>query len=128
MPIESKPPEATGNGHAVGVTTMTPKPLAASASSAVSGELHNLLADVQDLIQETTAITSEDFAKAKEKIAERVAAARQSVANVGTAIAEGTRRNAAVADRYVHEQPWAVIGVGVGLGFVCGYLTARRSD
>lgn len=126
MPIESNTPDASGNGHAFGVASPAPKAMAAAAPATVSGELHSLLADVQDLIQQTTSLTREDLAKAREKLAERVATARKSVATLGTSIAESTKRQAAMADRYVHEEPWTMIGVGTGVGFVIGFLLARR--
>jgi ElaB/YqjD/DUF883 family membrane-anchored ribosome-binding protein len=126
MSIESNNPETSGNGHTFGVASPSTKAMAPSASAAVSGELRNLLADVQDLIQQTTSLTSEDFAKAKEKMAARVASAKESVATMGTSIAEGARRKAEVADRYVHEEPWTMIGVGAGVGFAFGFLLARR--
>jgi ElaB/YqjD/DUF883 family membrane-anchored ribosome-binding protein len=126
MTIESNTPDNSGNGHSFGVTAPAPKAMAATASAAVSGELRSLLADVQDLIQQTTSFTREDLANAKEKIAERVATAKQSVATLGTSIAASTKRQAAMADRYVHDEPWTMIGVGAGVGFALGFLLARR--
>jgi ElaB/YqjD/DUF883 family membrane-anchored ribosome-binding protein len=41
---------------------------------------------------------------------------------------EGTRRAAMVADEYVHENPWPVIG-SVALGFFAlGFLVGRNRD
>ena len=39
-----------------------------------------------------------------------------------------TREAAATTDQYVHENPWKVIGIAAGLGFVLGLIMAPRSD
>ncbi len=42
-------------------------------------------------------------------------------------MARSRGRDAAVAaDDYVHDNPWAAIGVAAGVGFVIGALMARR--
>jgi hypothetical protein len=36
-------------------------------------------------------------------------------------------QGAETTDVYVHENPWKVVGIGAGLGFVLGLLMAPRS-
>jgi ElaB/YqjD/DUF883 family membrane-anchored ribosome-binding protein len=95
--------------------------------STVSREFQNVLADIEDLIKATTSLTGDDLARAKARLSERVAAARQSAAEVGSAIATRARNAATVTDDYVHEQPWKVIGASAAVAFLLGLLLARRN-
>jgi ElaB/YqjD/DUF883 family membrane-anchored ribosome-binding protein len=97
------------------------------ATSAVSREIGNVLADAEDLVKATTSFTGEDLARVRDQLAKGIAAARQSMEEMGGAIADGARKSAATTNAYVHEQPWIAIGAGVAAGFLLGVLVARRS-
>ena len=102
----------------------------AAADTALSGaplEFHNFLADIEDLIKATTSLTGEDLARAKARLGERIAAAKQSAQAMGGAIVHRARNTAAVTDAYVHQQPWTAIGIGTVLGVLLGFALARRA-
>jgi ElaB/YqjD/DUF883 family membrane-anchored ribosome-binding protein len=99
----------------------------AAGESALAREAHNFLADIEDLVKATTSLTGEDLARAKARLAERIAAAKASVGKMGGAIADGTRHAAQATDGFVHERPWQAIGIGAALGVLVGVLIARRA-
>jgi ElaB/YqjD/DUF883 family membrane-anchored ribosome-binding protein len=96
------------------------------ARAAVSREFHNFVADIEDLVKATTLLTGEELALAKAKLSERVATAKQSVEEISGAIMQQARKSAAVTNDYVHEQPWKAIGAGAAIGFLLGFVLARR--
>lgn len=96
------------------------------ARSSMSREFHHFLADIEDLIKETTSLTGEDLQRAKAKLMKRVASAKESVEQMGTEIAHRAQHTAEVTNSYVHERPWPVIGIGAAVGFVFGFLLTRR--
>jgi ElaB/YqjD/DUF883 family membrane-anchored ribosome-binding protein len=98
-----------------------------SARAAVSREYHNFLADVEDLVKATSALTGEELTRARAKLMERVASARQSAEEIGGAVVAQARKSAVATDLYVHEQPWKAIGIGAGLGLLLGLVLARRA-
>jgi ElaB/YqjD/DUF883 family membrane-anchored ribosome-binding protein len=118
----STSPEATVNGQGD-----TPTTAVAGAVAAVSREVTNVLADAEDLIRATTSLTGEDVARVRAQLAKGVASAKQSIEEMGGAIAGGARKTAATTDAYVHEQPWKVIGATAAVAFLLGILIARRS-
>jgi ElaB/YqjD/DUF883 family membrane-anchored ribosome-binding protein len=119
MQNKASNPESGVNGLGAAATTD-------AALSGGSGEFHNFLSDVEDLVKSTTSLTGEDLARAKAKLAARVAAARDSVEKMGGAIADRARNTVKATDGYVHEQPWQAIGIGAVAGLLIGFLLARR--
>ena len=95
-------------------------------NSGIANEYHSLLADIEDLIKSTTSLTGEDLVHAKEVINARILAAKKSVEEVGSAIADKAKKSAAATNSYVHENPWQSIGIGAALGLIVGVVVARR--
>ncbi len=96
------------------------------ARSRVAGEFHKFLADIEDLIKATTLLTGEELVRAKAKLSARVSAAKESVEQMGGAVANRARNTAKVTNGYVHEHPWQAIGAGAALGLLIGAVIARR--
>jgi ElaB/YqjD/DUF883 family membrane-anchored ribosome-binding protein len=118
MQIKPTVPEPEGNGKAAAA--------AACAPSGISREFQNLIADVEDLIKATTSFTGEEMARARAKLSKRIAAAKESVEDIGGEIADQARDTAKTTNRYVHENPWQAIGIGAVLGLLLGVAITRR--
>ena len=115
--------------HTSGASAYGDGSLANSAGrlgAGVSDEFHNFIADVEDLVKDTTSMTGEDLARAKEKLSSRLESAKQSLGQFGTDVADKARKTADVTNTYVHEQPWKAIGIGATVGLLLGFALARR--
>lgn len=123
MTITTIPPDLAANGLRSSTPTPAPKP--ATTGNVVPREVHNFLSDVEHLIEETTSISGDDLARAKAKLGERISKARHAVAEKSDALMKETRRNADIANRYVHERPWTMIGIAAAVGGLLGFLLAR---
>jgi ElaB/YqjD/DUF883 family membrane-anchored ribosome-binding protein len=121
MTITANQAENTNSKH----NTHGTKP--SETAAMVSAEFQKFLADIEDLVKASTSLTGDDLAKVKNEINARIAAAKHSVLDAGTNIAERAKKAADISNTYVHEQPWQVIGAGSVIGFLLGYLIARRS-
>ena len=95
-------------------------------ATGVSEEFHNFIADVEDLVKDTTSLTGEDLVRAKEKLSARLASAKESLGQLGTDVADKARKTADMTNTYVHEQPWKAIGIGATVGLLLGFALARR--
>jgi ElaB/YqjD/DUF883 family membrane-anchored ribosome-binding protein len=42
------------------------------------------------------------------------------------AVVQRARRTATVTNDYVHEQPWAAVGIGAAVGVLFGFVLGRR--
>lgn len=118
-------PNGQGDGALPAVAAQT-----SDTRNAVTRELHNFVADVEDLITTTTSLTGADLARVKARVFERAAAAKDAIAGAGTAVAQGARRTATATDQYVHGSPWKAVGIAAAaataVGMLLGFLLARR--
>jgi ElaB/YqjD/DUF883 family membrane-anchored ribosome-binding protein len=94
--------------------------------SGISREFHNFIADMEDLVKATGNLTGEDLIKAKAKLTERVEAAKESISEMGESIVHRVGKGATITNQYVHEKPWNAIATTAVVGFLLGYILARR--
>ena len=112
-------PDREGNGH-------SDKATSGGAPSHASREIHDFLADVENLIKATSSLTGEELARARAKLSQRVAAARESVEQISEKVTDQVRSTARTTDSYVREHPWQAVGIGAALGLLLGLALTRR--
>jgi len=100
--------------------------LAFLKSNNLAVELQDFLTDVEGLIAETTTLTGEELTEAKAKLNERIDSIKHSFDDIGNSINHKIRRNVAMTNRYVHQQPWKAVAVSALAGVVIGVLFSRR--
>lgn len=69
-----------------------------------------------------------DLQNLTEQIEEGIRTGKYSWREIQSAVMTKTKQAAETTDVYVHENPWKVVGIGAGLGFVLGLLMAPRSS
>lgn len=100
--------------------------LAFLKSNNLATELQDFVTDIESLIAEATTMTGEELTEAKAKLNERIDSIKHSFDDIGGSISHRVRRNAAMTNRYVHQQPWKAVGASALAGFVVGYVFLRR--
>lgn len=108
------------------VSTARSPSAGAQTRSMLSGEMHNLITDIEDLVKKATSLTGEELTAAKAKLTERLDAARVTFAEAGETVANKARNTATATNEYVHEQPWKAIGIGATVGLLLGFALVRR--
>jgi ElaB/YqjD/DUF883 family membrane-anchored ribosome-binding protein len=61
-------------------------------------------------------------------IEEGIRAGKYTWRDIQNAVVTKTREAATTTDHYTRENPWKVVGMAAGLGFVLGLLMAPRSS
>lgn len=89
-------------------------------------DLRLVVTDAEELLRATAGQAGEKVAAARERAAESIDAAKARIAQAGYAAAAQTRQAAKVTDEYVHENPWAAVGVAAAVGVVIGMLIAKK--
>jgi len=95
--------------------------------NAATGEVKNLIADVEDLMARIADLKDADVVKVRNKVQRAVDATKQSLADGADAIRQRAQDVASTADDYVRESPWQAIGIAALVGAVVGILATRRS-
>ncbi|MCC7487388.1 MAG: DUF883 family protein [Burkholderiales bacterium] len=85
----------------------------------IVADVRILAADVEELVKATAAQSGEKLAAARARVQTALAGARETVTVRG-------RQAVQSADEYVHDNPWAAVGVSGALGLIIGILIARR--
>jgi len=95
--------------------------------SAASGEIKNLISDVEDLMARIADLKDADVVRVRGKVQRAVDATKQSIAESADTIRRQAQNVAGTADDFVRESPWQAIGIAALVGAVVGILATRRS-
>lgn len=89
-------------------------------------DLKVVIADAEELLRATASQAGEKAAVARERIQENLNRAKARLAQVEDVLLDKTKQVARATDEYVHENPWAAVGIAAGIGLLIGLLIGRR--
>jgi ElaB/YqjD/DUF883 family membrane-anchored ribosome-binding protein len=92
-----------------------------------SGEIRNLMADVEDLVTRVAGVNDPDIALVRSKVLKTLDAARTSMSAGAGRVREHAIKVAGSTNYFVRENPWRLLGIAVLLGAAVGYLARRRA-
>lgn len=92
-----------------------------------SGEIRNLIADVEDLLKGVANVGDADIARLRARVMETVQTAKSTLLDRTEELRSQATDAAAVADDYVRERPWAAIGIAAAIGVAVGLVAGRRT-
>jgi len=78
-------------------------------------ELRNVIADAEELLRATADHAGPKVQEVRERAEESLRAAREHLQGAGRHL-----------DSQVRENPWAAVGVAVGIGLIAGILLSRK--
>lgn len=82
--------------------------------------------DADALLQATASAAGSEFNAQRANFAEKIRAAKNSLANAEQIVVEKAKQTAAATDGYVRENPWTAVGIAAAAGAVLGFLASRR--
>lgn len=83
-------------------------------------DLRAVVRDAEALLRATEGQAGEKINEVRDRVRSTLDDARERIKVAGVDAGERTRAAARTADNYVHENPWLVIGVAAGLGYLIG--------
>jgi ElaB/YqjD/DUF883 family membrane-anchored ribosome-binding protein len=95
--------------------------------TAASGEIKNLISDVEDLMARIADLKDADVVRVRGKVQRAVEATKQSLSDSADSLRRRAQTVASTADDYVRDSPWQAIGIAALVGAVAGILATRRS-
>jgi ElaB/YqjD/DUF883 family membrane-anchored ribosome-binding protein len=97
-----------------------------STSEHLRAELKSLADTLEEVLRGSSQKSKAEFDSLRSKAENALQETRSRLGESGDRLAEQTKVVAEKADEYVHENPWAGIGIGAVVGFVLGALITRR--
>ncbi|MBS5772268.1 MAG: DUF883 domain-containing protein [Enterobacter cloacae] len=89
-------------------------------------ELKSLADTLEEVLGNSGEKSKEELSKLRTKAEKALRNSRDRLGDTGDVIARQTREAAARTDEYVHDNPWASVGIGAAIGVVLGVLMSRR--
>ena len=89
-------------------------------------DLRVVVEDAEALLKATAGQAGERVEQVRKRAEESVHAARERLSAFEGEFRVHAQEAARTTDRYVHENPWAAIGMAAGVGFILGLLSGRR--
>jgi ElaB/YqjD/DUF883 family membrane-anchored ribosome-binding protein len=98
-----------------------------NVKTAASGEIKNLIADVEELMARISDLKDADVVRVRGKVQRAVDATKQSLSDSALKLRRRAQAAASTADDYVRDSPWQAVGIAALVGAVVGILATRRS-
>lgn len=95
-------------------------------TSKVAEELQNLAQDIKEVLEEEELAGNAKVKALRARVENTLEDVRDSAVSAAKEAAYRARRAADAADEYAHEEPWRLVGAGVAVGVVIGFLLGRR--
>jgi ElaB/YqjD/DUF883 family membrane-anchored ribosome-binding protein len=89
-------------------------------------DLRRVMHDVDALIGATANAASDTISTARARAEQTLLRARDHLKTVEGTVGEQAEEVVEEADRYVHKNPWAAVGIAAAAGLVIGILVGRR--
>jgi ElaB/YqjD/DUF883 family membrane-anchored ribosome-binding protein len=89
-------------------------------------DLKVVIADAEELLKATASHAGDKAAAARVKIQESIDTAKEKLTDLGEAGVYKAKAAALATDDFVHENPWAAVGIAAAAGMVLGLLISRR--
>ena len=96
------------------------------AKGRMAGDFRTMITDSEELLKAAATVSGEGFAAARTKFEETLRRAKATLADASQPVFDRARETAAVADDYVHGNPWTAVGVAIAAGVLIGFLAAKR--
>lgn len=97
-----------------------------SAQEQRIADIKTVIADAEEVLIATADQVGEKVAGLRARVQARLQDAKARLAHAEELLVAKTKAAAKVTDAYVHESPWAAVGIAAGVGFLLGVVIGRR--
>ena len=97
-----------------------------AAKERLASDFRMVMDDIDKLMKAGGSEAEAEMHSLRERISERLDAARERAADVQEEAVARAKRAAHATDDYVHTHPWQTAGVAAAIGLALGVLIGRR--
>jgi len=91
----------------------------------LAADLRQVFDDVDQLLSQAASTTGQQAQELRERAAVTLRNARHKLQDAHASAIEQSKAAARATDDWVHENPWAAVGIAAGAGLVLGLLISR---
>lgn len=95
-------------------------------SQKIVADMKAVVSDAEEIFRETAGVAGDKMLDVRQRISDRLGAAKVRVADAEAAILAKTKAAACAADTCVRDKPWQFVGIAAGVGLLLGILMTRR--
>jgi ElaB/YqjD/DUF883 family membrane-anchored ribosome-binding protein len=95
-------------------------------SEKLAADIKVLVNDTEELVKATASQTGEKVVELRNRVQDAVTNIKPQLAKLETVVVDKAKTTVTAAETYLHENPWAAVGVSAGIGLVIGLLIGRR--
>ena len=103
-----------------------PIPTSVNLQQQLVSDIKSVISDAEDMLGATADQTGEKIASLRARIEVRLRDARLRLTDAEDLLVTKTKAAARATDDYVHESPWAAVGIAAGVGVLVGLIISRR--
>lgn len=103
-----------------------PIPTSTSAQEQLVSDIKSVISEAEDMLGATADQAGEKMGQLRDRIKVRLADAKIRLLRAEEVLVAKTKASAQATDEFVHESPWAAVGIAAGAGLLIGMLIARR--
>jgi ElaB/YqjD/DUF883 family membrane-anchored ribosome-binding protein len=92
----------------------------------LASDLRQVFDDVDALLTQAATSTGQQAQELRERATVKLRNARHRLQDAHANALESSRAAARATDDWVHENPWAAVGIAGGVGLLLGLLLSRR--
>lgn len=92
----------------------------------MASDIKAVVSDGHDLLKAAANVSSAGIAVVREKFDEKLNSAKDMLMDTSRPAVDKVRRTAVATNKYVHGNPWPVIGFAVVASVLIGFLAAKR--
>lgn len=103
-----------------------PIPTSVNLQQQLVSDIKSVISDAEDMLGATADQTGEKIASLRARIEVRLRDARLRLTEAEDLLVTKTKAAARATDDYVHESPWAAVGIAAGVGVLVGLIISHR--
>lgn len=103
-----------------------PIPTSVNLQQQLVSDIKSVISDAEDMLGATADQTGEKIASLRARIEVRLRDARLRLTEAEDLLVTKTKAAARATDDYVHESPWAAVGIAAGVGVLIGLIISHR--
>lgn len=92
----------------------------------LTSDMKSVLSDLEALLKATAGQADDEIQTARSRVEKAMHSVKDHIEDMEHAAVEKIKEVADTTEKYVHDNPWPIIGTVAGLGLITGWIIGRK--